>query len=96
MLTYLCNALFKNDKHENSLLRAEQLLVAMREFNYALYDKFVFYYYNILYYNYCVLDREKALKILTEASKDDVIRRNPINNTFILLQLAVFYFDVND
>jgi len=96
MLTYLCNALFKNDKHENSLVCAEQLLVAMREYNYSLYDKFVFYYYNILYYNYSVLDRNKALKILNEASKDDVIRRNPINNTFILLQLAVFYFDESD
>jgi len=93
MLIYLSNALFKNDKYEQSLACAEDLLVAMREYNYTLYDKFIFYYYNILYYNYSVLDRNKALKILSEASKDDVIRRNPINNTFILLQLAVFYFD---
>lgn len=92
MLTYLCNALFKNEKYSDSLLCAENLLIAMREFNYQLYDKYIFYYYSVLYYNHSVADPGRALKILIEASEDDVIKRNPINSTFILLQLTVYYF----
>lgn len=93
MLTYLCNALFKMDRHKESLEWAEVLLKAMREYNYQLYDKYLFYYYNSLYYNYFVIDRPKALKILIEASEDEVIQQDPLNITFIILQMAVFYFD---
>ncbi len=93
MLTYLCNALFKNEKYQESLDWAEKLLVAMREHNYLLYDKYLFYYYNSLYYNYTVLDGQKSLKILMEASEDEVIQQEPLNLTFIILQMAVYYFD---
>jgi len=96
MLTYLSNALFKNNKHKESLEVAEELLGAMREFEYALYDKYLFYYYNALYYNYYVIDRPKAIKILREASDEPVIQREPLNITFIILQLAVYYFDESE
>ena len=91
MLTYLCNAFFENEKYSGSLECAEKLLLAMREFNYLLYDKYVFYYYSVLYYNHSVTDPPKALKILLEASEDDVIKKDAINTTFILLQLTVYY-----
>ncbi|MBL4705994.1 MAG: hypothetical protein JKY54_15825 [Flavobacteriales bacterium] len=93
MLTYLCNALFKNEKHQESLEWAEKLLVAMRLYNYELYNKYLFYYYNSLYYNYSVINRDKASKILEEAAEEEVIQQEPLNITFIILQLAVYYFD---
>lgn len=93
MLVYLSNALFKNEHYQSSLEYAENLLEAMREFNYLLYDKYLFYYYNALYYNYSVLDKQKAIKILLEASEEPAIIKEPLNFTFVTLQLVVYYFN---
>jgi len=60
MLTYMCNALFKNDKNEESLKYAASLHQAMKEFADLLHDKYVFFYYNILVNNYAKNNVKKA------------------------------------
>lgn len=96
MLTYLANSLFKNGKIKESLKKAEELHFAMKEFNYLLYDKYLFYYYNSLVINYQVTDKKKAIEVLLEAKTKKAIQQLPMFIVFIYLNLAVFYFDLKD
>jgi hypothetical protein len=92
MLTYLINSLFKNKKIDLSLEYAEKLKAAMSEYNGLLYDKYLFYYYNSLVINYSIKDVDKALEILNEAKNNAVIKKLPMYNVFIYLNLAVLNF----
>lgn len=96
MLTYLVNSLFKNDKIKKSLIKAEELHAAMKEHNGALYDKYLFYYYNSLVINYQVTDKQKAIEVLLEAKTKEAIQQLPMFIVFIYLNLAVFYFDLKN
>lgn len=96
MLTYICNALFKNDKSQESLAYAAQLHRAMRDFSGALYDKYLFFYYNILVNNYARNHVEKAIEILNEAKEQKAIREHPVYIGFVYLNLAVSYFGMRD
>ncbi len=93
MLTYLINSLFKNQKVDLSLHYAGELKEAMNEYGGFLHDKYLFYYYNSLVYNYAVKDLNKAIQILHEAKEDPVIKKLPIYTVFIYLNLAVANFD---
>lgn len=92
MLTYLINSLFKNRKTDLSLTYAEQLRAAMNEYNGMLRDKYLFYYYNSLVINYSVKNIGKAIEILHEAKNNAVIRKLPMYNVFVYLNLAVLNF----
>ncbi|MCW3083587.1 MAG: hypothetical protein JWP12_953 [Bacteroidetes bacterium] len=92
MLTYLINSLFKNEKNDLSLEYAQQLKTAMQEHNSLLYDKYLFYYYNSLVINYSVKNIDKAIEILQEAKTDQVIKKLPMYNVFVYLNLAVLNF----
>ncbi|HEX8515395.1 MAG TPA: hypothetical protein VF868_04290 [Bacteroidia bacterium] len=92
MLTYLINSLFKNGKIDLSLKYAGQLKDAMQEYNRMLKDKYQFYYYNSLVINYSVKDIDKAITILHEAKNDAVIRKLPMYNVFVYLNLSVLNF----
>jgi len=94
MLTYLVNSLFKNNKVNESLSKADELHQAMQEHNNLLYDKYLFYYYNSLVINYQVTDKRKAIEVLNEAKTKKAIQQLPIFIVFIYLNLAVFYFDL--
>ncbi len=96
MLTYLANSLFKNDKIEESLAKAEELYLAMQEYNGWLHDKYLFYYYNSLVINYQVTDKQKAIEVLLEAKTKKAIQQLPMFIVFIYLNLAVFYFDLKN
>ncbi len=93
MLTYLINSLFKNKKIDLSLTYVDKLKSAMEEFSSALYDKYLFYYYNSLVINYSVKDIDKAIEILHEAKDNASIKKLPIYNVFVYLNLAVLNFD---
>lgn len=93
MLTYLTNALFKNNKLTDSLQYAERLHDAMLEYGKLLFDKYLFYYYNALVINYSEIDKRKAIQILLEAQEHKTIQKLPVYNIFINLNLAVLYFD---
>jgi hypothetical protein len=92
MLTYLINSLFKNGKIDASLEYAEKLKEAMQEFNNMLKDKYLFYYYNSLVINYSVKNINKAIEILQEAKSNEVIRKLPMYNVFVYLNLSVLNF----
>jgi len=96
MLTYLVNALFKNNKIDASLAYAGRLKEAMEEFGKLLYDKYLFFYYNSLVINYSVTDLDQAIEILNEAKENVAIRKVPAQVAFIYGNLAVTYFDKRD
>lgn len=93
MLTYLINSLFKNKKIDLSLTYVDKLKLAMDEFGGALHDKYLFYYYNSLVINYSVKNIDKAIQILHEAKDNSSIKKLPIYNVFVYLNLAVLNFD---
>jgi tetratricopeptide (TPR) repeat protein len=93
MLTYLINSLFKNKKIDLSLEYVDLLKSAMLEFGKVLYDKYLFYYYNSLVINYSVKNTDKAIEILNEAKENSSIKKLPIYNVFVYLNLAVLNFD---
>jgi len=92
MLTYLINSLFKNGKIDLSLEYAQRLKLAMQEFSGMLKDKYQFYYYNSLVINYSVKDIGKAIEILHEAKGNEVIKKLPMYNVFVHLNLSVLNF----
>ena len=47
ILTYIANCLFKTNKNNQSLKYAEMLLNSMLEYDSLLYNKYLFFYYNI-------------------------------------------------
>ena len=59
----------------------------------AFYDKYLFYYYNSLVINYSVKNIDKAIEILHEAKDNSSIKKLPIYNVFVYLNLAVVNFD---
>lgn len=93
MLTYLSNSLFKNKKYDLSLAYAEKLKKTMNEFNGFLHDKYLFYYYSALVYNYSEKDLDKAVEILNEAKENEVIKKLPDYMVFVHLNLAVVYYE---
>ncbi|MBC7864643.1 MAG: hypothetical protein IAF38_16845, partial [Bacteroidia bacterium] len=100
MLTYITNALYKNAKIEESLDYAARLNEAMNEFNGVLKDKYLFFYYSSLFYNYGFSherrDLAKAIEILDEAKEKEVIKKHPVYIGFVYLNLAVAYFGLRD
>lgn len=92
MLTYLINSLFKNGKTNLSLEYAERLKIAMQEYNGMLNDKYLFYYYNSLVINYSVKNIDRAIEILHEAKSNTVIKKLPVYNVFVYLNLSVLNF----
>ena len=92
LLTYLSNCLYKTKKYKQSLKYSEQLLFSMKEYDSFLYDKYLFYYYNMLVLNYAKTDKKKALDYLNKASKSEAIKRLPSYNAFIYLNRSLIYY----
>ena len=87
------DSLFKNQKIDLSLTYVNKLKSAMEEFNKQLYDKYLFYYYNSLVINYSVKNIDRAIEILHEAKDNASIKKLPVYNVFVYLNLAVLNFD---
>ena len=92
LLTYLTNCLYKTKQYKQSLKYAELLLISMKEYDSFLYDKYLFYYYNMLVLNYAKTDKKKALDYLNKASKNEVIKKLPSYTSFIYLNKSLIYF----
>jgi tetratricopeptide (TPR) repeat protein len=92
LLTYLTNCLYKTNKHKKSLKYADKLFISMKEYDSFLYDKYLFYYYNMLVLNYAKKDKKKALDYLNKASKSEVIKKLPSYNAFIYLNRSLIYY----
>ena len=96
MLTYMVNALFKNDRLQESLEWAEKLKAAMEEFDRLHYDRFMFFYYNSLVINYQKVDKEKAISILGDLEHNEKLKKTPFYIVFVYLNLSIFHFDLGD
>lgn len=93
MLAYLTNCLFKTHKYKQSLEYAEKLKTSMNEYEGFLKDKYLFYYYNALVINYSLSNKDKALDVLKEAKRNNVIQQLPTFSVFIYLNTALIYYD---
>ncbi len=96
MLTLMVNALFKNDKSEESLEWAEKLKAGMEEFDHLHYDRFLFFYYNSLVINYSKVDMGKAISILHDLEHNEKLKKTPFYIVFVYLNLSIFHFDLGD
>lgn len=96
LLTYLSNCLYKTKKYKQSLKYSEELLSGMKEYDFFLHDKYLFYYYNILVLNYAKTDKKKALDYLNKASRSEVIKKLPSYNAFIYLNRSLIYYYQNN
>lgn len=96
MLTYMVNALFKNNKLEESLQWAQKLKVAMDEFDKLHYDRFLFFYYNSLVINYSKVDMKKAISTLEELEHNEKLKKTPFYIVFVYLNLSIFHFDMGN
>jgi len=94
MLTYMVNSLFKNGKVQESLQFAEQLHLAMQEFNNLLYERYEVFYYNALVNNYSTFDIPRAIEILQNLLKNPNLQKVPFYELFVYLNLATSYFDL--
>ena len=92
MLTYLVNALFKNNKIEESLSFNEKLWESMGEYNNLLHDKYLFFYYNSLATNYSEIDTDKAIETLEGMLEIEKIAKVPQYQVYIYLNLALFLY----
>lgn len=93
MLTYIVNALFKNNKLKLSLKYAEDLKQAMEEYHHMLYDKYIFFYYNSLVINHSILDQDKAISILEDLRDNEKMKSNTFYQVFVYLNLMLLRFD---
>ena len=92
LLTYMANCLHKNKKQKQSLEYAEKLLISMSEYDSFLYDKYLFYYYNVNVANFYKSDSKKALHYISKASESDVIKNLPSYSAFIYLNRSLIYY----
>lgn len=96
MLTYMVNALFKNNKLEESLEWAEKLHLAMKAYDNLHYNRFLFFYYNSLVINYSKIDMNKAVAILEELEHNEKLQQTPFYIVFVYLNLSIFHFDMGN
>lgn len=94
LLVYLCNASYMLNKHSQAIQFAGTLHKAIFEFDRALYDQYIFYYYNILVNNYSKTDLNKAIETLEKAQDEKQIKNNPHQYFYVLNNLAILNFDL--
>ncbi|MBC7696094.1 MAG: hypothetical protein H7141_11680 [Burkholderiales bacterium] len=94
LLIYLCNASYMLEKHTQAVQYATVLHKATLEFNNLLYDKYIFYYYNILVNNYSKTNLLKAISTLETAQNEKQIKNNPHQYFYVLNNLAILNFDL--
>lgn len=96
LLTYLSNCFYKTKKYKKSLEFANKLYLSMQEHDSLLFDKYLFYYYNALVLNYSKIDKDKALKFIDQASKNEIITSLPAYSAFIYLNRALIFYYKNN
>lgn len=92
MLTYIINALFKNEKTRESLRYADELSVALDQYGGFLRNKYEFFYYNSLFLNYSSTDVGRAIEVLERMQHVESIAAVPSYFIFIYLNLALMEY----
>lgn len=96
ILTFLMNTLNKNEKYEQALVYAEEMLEQMKAFDRLLYDKYASFYYNGLAESYRNIDKQKTIQILMEMREDEAIKKIPYYLIFAQLNLTLNLYEIND
>jgi hypothetical protein len=96
MLTYLANSFFKNKKHKKSLDIALVLHEEMKMYDSFLYEKYYFFYINIMVINYSILDKQKAIVLLEDLKESALMKKTGFYELFVYLNLSVLYFGLNE
>jgi hypothetical protein len=94
MLTYCSNALYKNNKHKESLDYTSKLGEALEEYKRQHYDRFLFFYYNLQILNNAVLNPSQALKILDGYEQLMRRKKNYFYDVFIYLNRSGLLYDL--
>ncbi|MCX6352364.1 MAG: hypothetical protein NTX03_10955 [Bacteroidetes bacterium] len=96
MISWIANTLFANKKYKPSLEYAENLHTEMEKFDNAFYDRFEFFYYNILVINYSAINPEKAIEILLDLTQKSKMKKISGNGVFVYLNLSLLYYHKRD
>ena len=97
MLTYLINALSKNDKIKEALHYIDLLKLSMDEYDKLLFNKYQPFYHSTLVHNYVKFDLDKAIDLLEELKINKQIRNaSSFYDMFIFLNLAIVWWRKDD
>jgi hypothetical protein len=94
MLTYCANALYKNKKYKESLQYTQLLGTEIEAYGKLLYDRYLFFFYNLLMVNNAELNPEQALDYLTQFEREMRKKKNYYYDTFIFLNRAGLLYDL--
>ena len=94
MLTYYTNSLYRMNKPQESLKVAEKLGEEIQAFGKLHYDKYLFFYYNVRWLNYSILNPQQALKVLDEFEREMRKKENTYYDFFIYLNRAITLYDL--
>jgi tetratricopeptide (TPR) repeat protein len=93
MLTYLINALYKNDKVAEATPYVERLGKEIEAYRRKYYDQYSFFYYNSLVYAYSRTQPLKAIEVLRFLKTSDVLKQNEFYTIFVYANLAYLLFE---
>ncbi len=92
MLVYIINSYFLQKKYDGVLQYARMLGEEMNKYDKALYDKYLFFYYNSLVIAYLNIDYDRALTAINEFEHITRKSANSYYEQFVHLNRAVLYF----
>ncbi len=92
MLVYIINSFLMQKKFEEALHYIRTLGTEMERYERALYDKYLFFYYNTQLLVYLDKDNNQALHILDEFERITRKAANSYYEQFIHLNRAILYF----
>ena len=96
LLIYLGNTTCILKNYKESITYTDTLYEELQKYNKQFYDKYLFYYYNILVNIYSQLDVKKAIEILEKSSKESIIKTNNDHYFFVLINLSILNFNTNN
>ncbi|MDW8334406.1 MAG: hypothetical protein RMM53_09350, partial [Bacteroidia bacterium] len=93
MLTYLINALYKNDKIEQAAEYVERLGREIEAYDRKYYRQYSFFYYNSLVYAYSRTRPLKAIEVLRFLKTSEVLKQNEFYTNFVYTNLAYLLYE---
>lgn len=93
MLTYLINAMYKNDKVEEATPYVERLGKEIEAYDRKFYRQYSFFYYNSLVFAYSNTRPLKAIEVLRFLKTSDVLKQNEFYTNFVYTNLAYLLFE---
>ncbi len=93
LLTWWTNALFKDNRTEESIKVASLLKLAMDEYNGMLADKYFIFYNSALVYANTRINLPEAIRILEETIQNQALEKHPLYSLVVRLNLVLCYYE---